>query len=312
MLYARSETDIDDRSGVKHTHGELLAKFTGQLQEDDLQYFRKWDRLIDLEAHASTGNTASVWLVDSQTREATTGETISSLVYKRTTRSPEGSGVLLHFMRDRSSSLHQANLDRLAIGIGSHVVISTDGNIFDDSQSDPKLEYMSTQRKRKKFRQRMNVVRGFLKVATTTEIIIAASQEDLDRLEDLQDRYTKFSIGDDGDADSHLLFRVDKDNSAVGIGTLRQNLINLFTADAQKGKEEPTPLDVAIQRRLPRLRNFIVRLAPPSFLTIDDSDLFQQPMGPPIPGCDPRLLFQEFQSLNQDQQDAVRKVCYHR
>jgi DNA replication factor Dna2 len=310
MLYARSETDIDDIAGVKHTHGELLAKFTGQLHEDDLHYFRKWDRLIDLEAHASVGNTASVWLVDSQTREMSTGETISSLVFKGTTRSSEGSGVLLRFTRGTSSH-NQANFDRIAIGMGSHVVVSTDGNIFDDSQSDPKMEYMNTQRERKKFRHRMNVVRGFLKGATTTDIVISASHEDLDRIQDLQDRYSKFSLDDngDGDAGSQLLFRVDKDNSAVGVGTLRQNLINLFTADSQRGKEEPTPLNVATQRRLPRLRNFIVRLEPPTFQTVDDAALFQQPMGPPIPGCDPRLLSEEFQSLNKDQQDAVRKVC---
>jgi DNA replication factor Dna2 len=304
MLYARSETEVDDRSGVRQSHGELLAKFTGMLVGDDLEYFRKWDRLIDLDADATVGNAATAWLVDSHTRETTTGQAISSLVYSGPAPSPEGSGILLRFKR-ASLSPSQAKLDRLSIGIGSHVVVSTDGSIFDDSQSDPKLEYLNTQRERKKFRQRMNVVRGFLKVATSDEIFVSANREDLDRLQDIQGRFSKLSI-DDGN--SPLLFRVDKDDSAVGIGTLRQNLINMFTADARKGSnEDPTPLEVAVRRRLPRLRNFVVRLEPPSFRTISDATLFQA-IGPPIPGCDPQMLSQEFHALNSDQQDAVRKV----
>jgi hypothetical protein len=310
MLYARSETEVDDRPGVRRTHGKLLAQFTGQLQGDDLEYFRKWDRLIDLEAHATVGNTATAWLVDSHIREKTSGETISSLVYKGTSSSPEGSGVLLHFTRG-PLPLSQTMLDRLSIGIGSHVVVSTDGTIFDDSQSDPKFQYLNTQRERKKFRQRMNVVRGFLKVATAAEVVLSANQEDLDRIQDIHDRFSKLSLDDEGEGDSPLLFRVDKENSAVGIGTLRQNLINLFTADARKSDEDSTPWEVATQRRMPRLRNFVVRLEPPSFRKINDSTLFQS-KGPPIPGCDPQILSQEFQSLNQDQQEAVRKVCWPR
>jgi hypothetical protein len=304
MLYANSETEKSDLTGVRKSHGELMTKFTGQLLPGDLDYFRKWDRLIDMEAHASVGNIATAWLVDSQSREKATGESISSLVYDGASPSQEGSGVLLRFRR-ATDFCSQVKLSSLSIGKGSHVVISTDGNAFDDSQSDPKLEYMNTQRERKKFRHHMNVIRGYLQEARSDEVVISAKREDLDRVRHMCSRYKKFS-NDDGQ--SALMFRVDKDNSAVGIGTLRQNLINLFTADhARSSKEELSKLDVARQRRLPRLRDSIVRLEVPSFGSTDDSLLFRA-AGPRIPGCDLQDLSKEFQTLNQDQQSAVRKV----
>lgn len=303
MLYARSETEVQDPTGVKMSHSSLLTKYTGQLQQEDLEYFRKWDRLVDLEAHATVGNTALAWLRDSQTREKVTGETISSLVYEGPSLSSKNaSGVLLRFKRS-PLSLSQSNLDGLSIGIGAHVVVSTDGSIFDDSQSDPKLEYMNTQREQKKFRQRMNIVRGFFEEASASEVLISAKHEDLDQIQNICDRFSQHS------GNSEILFRVDKDNSAVGIGTLRQNLINLFTGDHSKnGKEDATPFEVAKQIRFPRLRDFIVRLRPPCFRDFDDTFLFRE-MGPRLPGCDPSVLAAEFLALNKDQQDAVRKVC---
>lgn len=304
MLYANSETEAKDLSGVRKSHGELMAKFTGQLLPGDLDYFRKWDRLIDMEAHASVGNIATAWLVDSQKREKATGESLSSLVYDGASPSQEGSGVLLRFRRS-SDFLNQTKLESISIGKGSQVVISTDGNAFDDSQSDPKLEYTNTQREQKKFRHHMNVIRGYLEEAKADEVVVSAKREDLDRVRHMCSRYKKFS---NGAGQAALMFRVDKDNSAVGIGTLRQNLINLFTADyARNSKEVLSKMDVAMQRRLPRLRDFIVRLAPPSFGQRDDALLFRAG-GPTIPGCDLQDLAQEFERLNQDQQGAVRKV----
>ena len=302
MLYAYSETEVKDLPSVRKSHGELMAKFTGQLLRGDLDYFRKWDRLIDLEAHATGGNVAPAWLVDSQIREKATGESISSLVYDGVSPNVDGSGVLLRFRR---AANFQVKLDSLSIAKGSHVLISTDGNAFDDSQSDPKLEYINTQRERKKFRHHMNVIRGFMEEARSDKLIVSAKREDLDRIRDMCNRYKKNSNDDDQSA---LMFRVDKDNSAVGIGTLRQNLINLFTADrALNCISELSKLDIARQHRLPRLRNFIVRLEAPSFGPSDDSALFSS-AGPKIPGCDLEVLSKEFYSLNHDQQSAVRKV----
>ena len=187
------------------SHRELLKKFTACLQRDDIEYFRKWDRLIDLEAHATVGNIATAWLVDSSEREKKTGETISSLVYDGASPSVQGSGALLRFRRS-ATSISDNNLDTLSIGKGSHVVISTDGCVFDDSQSDPKLEYMNTQSERKKFRHHMHIVRGFLEEATANDVVVSAQREDLDRIREMCSRFKKQPGGDAG---AFLTFRLD-------------------------------------------------------------------------------------------------------
>ncbi len=304
MLYARSEIEISGNTGVRRSHVALLNKFTGQLKPGDLDYFRKWDRLIDMEAHATQDYIATAWLLNSREREMITGETISSLLYDGASPSSDGSGALLRFRR-AASSFNQTQLDSLSIGKGSHVIISTDGSVFEDSQSDPKLEYINTQRERKKFRHQMCVVQGFLEEASADEVIISAKRDDLDRVRGMCNRFKKFS--GDG-AESALTFRVDKDNSAIGIGTLRQNLINLFTSDhARNSNQELTQLETSRQRRLPRLRDFIVRLDPPSFGPFDDRTIFRA-VGPSIPGCKLEALSDEFHKLNGDQKDAIRKV----
>ena len=71
MLYAASE---NESSTVRDSHKNLMSKFTGHLKEDEIAYFRKWDRLIDLEAHASNRNVATSWLKDSQRLEKEKGE----------------------------------------------------------------------------------------------------------------------------------------------------------------------------------------------------------------------------------------------
>jgi hypothetical protein len=105
-----------------------------------------------------------------------------------------------------------------------------------------------------------------------------------------------------------LFFRVDKDNSSVGIGTLRQNLINFFTADfIRREGEELSQTAIAKQRRIPWLRDVVIRLKPPSFDSRTPASFFNGP-GPNIPGCDLQNLSSEFADLNPDQQKAVEKV----
>lgn len=65
-------------AGVPHlsglyssTHGKLIRHFTDHLTPSDLKYFRKWDRLIDLERHATKYEVAKKsWLFDSHEMES--------------------------------------------------------------------------------------------------------------------------------------------------------------------------------------------------------------------------------------------------
>lgn len=305
MLYAASETEKIDRTGVKKTHGELMSKFAGRLSHEDLAFFRKWDRLIDLEAHASVSSIATAWLQESEHREIHSGETVSNLTFVGVHQNTSGSRVLLRFKRSTPEVFGEEKKDSLAISKGSHVVVSTDGSSFADSQSDPQIEYMNTQRQRKKFRHHMNVVRGYLEVMDGDDILISGKLEDQDRIENIVRKYNQRS---DSTNDCNLKFRIDKDNAAVGVGTLRQNLINLFTGDYSRGeKEEPSQIEIARQRLLPRLRKIIVEMKPPTFQRMDDIEMFSQKHS--SPGCLPMMLRNEFRDLNEDQQNAVRKVC---
>ena len=293
MLYAATVTDRSDPSwSIRTSHSELMSKFTGHLIEEDIKYFRDWDRLIDLEAHAMNNNLAVPWLTESQTREKETGESVSSLVYDR----PEplqGSRVLMVFRRSEKSH-NQSSLDSLSLSRGCHVVISTDGTSFDGSQSDPKG-------RRRRSRHRMHIVRGIMEQSDKAQLFISARREDLERIRDLVGRHQKLSASD-------LLFRVDKDKSPVGIGTLRQNLITFFTADYKRSEgEELSQTAKSQQRRLPWLRDVVVRLRTPSFDDKTSESLFRGG-GPNIPGCNLQVLSNEFAKLNPDQQKAVEKV----
>ena len=87
MMYASSDKHkITTSTSVtatpaKNKHGKLLDHFTGHLQGAELEYFRNWDRLIDLEKHASAKDVISrAWLFGSAEKEMRDGKCISSLV----------------------------------------------------------------------------------------------------------------------------------------------------------------------------------------------------------------------------------------
>ena len=84
-------------------------------------------------------------------------------------------------------------------------------------------------------------------------------------------------------------------------------MINLFTADFARKDEEQSLSVTAKQRRLPWLRDVIVRLQKPSFQDISGTSLFHS-NNIEIPGCHATTLSLEFEALNPDQKLAVQKV----
>jgi hypothetical protein len=307
MLYAAIEHDAaDPTSAVRQSHNELLSKFTGQLKDDDLAYFRDWDRLVDLEADAGKSSVATPWLVDSCDREKEKGESVSALVYDRGEPS-DGSRLLIAFRRSAQSQL-KAPLNSLSLSKGCRVIVSTDGTSLDSSQSESTAPNSKLHRTRSKFKHQMHVIRGTLERVDADGLFVSAGRDDLDRVRGLVARHRNLSENSSDSGSSQLLFRMDKDNSSVGIGTLRQNLINLFTADyARKEGEELSKTDLAKRRLLPWLRDVVVRLQPPSFDAKPQESFFNCPSSC-IPGCDMRQLSSEFSHLNSDQQNAVSKV----
>lgn len=296
MLYAASE---NESSTVRDSHKDLMSKFTGHLKEDEIAYFRKWDRLIDLEAHASNRNVATSWLRDSQRLEKEKGEVASSLIYER----PEplqGSRILIVFRRDpQTESI--SSLESLSFQRGCHVIVSTDGTSLSTSEEVNFPEPSGPTKRRLILRHQMHIARGSFERIENDAMFVSAKREDLERIRDMVERHLKLH-------GKTLHFRVDRENSSVGVGTLRQNIFNFFTADFSRSEgEELSQTEIAKQRRLPWLRDIIIRLKPPTFGSKKVESLFLGP-GPKVPGCDLETLSFEFNKLNSSQKKAVEKV----
>lgn len=155
MMYAAADASFTAPSS-KDKHERLRQHYTRHLQGADLEYFRKWDRLIDLEKEASVKDSISKsWMFGSSEKEAADANCISSLVIDSTTLSAanfEGSAgdgdKIVRFLRSDDSAL-RTPLTNLNIDEGSYVILSEDGTSFV-----PKTRVAS--------RRRLHILRGQL------------------------------------------------------------------------------------------------------------------------------------------------------
>lgn len=295
MMYAAASHNTIRVTGQDESHRDLLRHFTGHLLDKEFEYFIKWDRLIDLEADASSSLIARSWLRESSELENEVSACISLLIFDPAASSPEGVideswFASIGFKRFSLSPI-QTPLSDVGFELGCRVVLGT------DSQSvKPSTPYIRNVR----VRHQMHIVRGTVHKVTETHIHILASRDDLTRIEKFANCTTATS--------TMTTFRMDKENLPTGISTLRQNLVNLFTADK---KSQDTPGSQVEQTRLSWLRDVLIRLRRPTF----DRSLVQYMFAPvtgnatePVPGCDLINLRSEFSNLNKDQQAAVEQV----
>jgi DNA replication ATP-dependent helicase Dna2 len=306
MLYAATESDPSSPNwSVRSTHQEIFDRFTGHLGTDDIDFFQEWDRLIDLEADASSRSVALSWLTMSKQREQQKGETISSLVYDGPKPAGEGKAIMIFRRSSSGSSVLPTTLDSLSFSRGDQVVIGTDATSFGDTGQQKQHRNNRSNTIPKRFRHRMHIVRGTVERLRGDSILIAAGREDLERIRDMVQRYRKEF---QNSSNPQLLFRVDKDKASIGVGTLRQNMLNFLTADSPSKMGETTSPDAALKQiRLPRLRDIVIRLKPPQVDCHPRDSFFKDPVFQ-IPGCDMVCLSEEFKKLNSDQQNAVEMV----
>jgi hypothetical protein len=295
MMYLAALHNSMKVTGQDVSHRDLRNHFTSHLVEEEYEYFTKWDRLIDLEADASSSSIALTWLQESKDVENEYSTCVSALIYDATESSPhavfdESWFAMIAFQRSRTSPL-QTSLSEVGFEPGCRVVISTDSTTIQattkaHSEISPRL------------RPQMHIVRGTISKATESHLYILASRDDLKRIGNVMKNSPTET----------MTFRIDKEYFPTGITTLRQNLVNLFTADKK-------PIDVpgsqVEQSRLSWLRDILIRLRYPSF----DRSLIKSMFTPakdiiiePVPGCDLMDLFFEFATLNRDQQAAVEQV----
>lgn len=298
--------------GVQHSHGELLQQYTGHLTPEEVTFFRDWDRLIDLEADATTHSTATAWLQDSAQREKESGESVSSLVFDGAEPSPNGdaSYILIGFRRSLESAV-QTPLSNLGLAPGSYLIISTDATSFHASASSDASGRNPSSRlsSKRRFRHQMHIVRGTIDKIEADRLLVRASRDDLERIRGLAMRYKETDETSVGLRRTDLLFRIDKDRFSTGMSTLRQNLINFMTGGtALEGSKEPTEEQTRMQQRLSWLRDVIVRLSSPVFIEYCPSMFTTSTSTPQLPGCDLESLAFEYAELNPDQRAAVEKV----
>ena len=318
-------------NGAILTHGKLIHHFTGHLNGPDLDYFRKWDRLIDLERHASTTEAAKSWLFDSSEKEANDGKCIGGLLLDEAVLSaaidePKGSSseeeAVVRFSRSNESGTRTPLLN-LNFETGSYVIISTDDTLF-TSQTQSIDQGDIKGRAQRTFRHKMHLLRGSVNRVMENSIDITIPQKDVARIKRLlpsgHSSNTLMRQRSGIHSNESLKFRLDRDELNNGTGLLLQNLCNFFTLDIPpfsaesfgqsqvKTKQLTMNTDYSARRR--RMNSFIVQLSPPPrFTNITEESLFFCPsFSQGIPGCDEGSLKQDFDKLNLDQKGAVLKV----
>ncbi len=335
MMYASADMNSNIANSHSPTlsgnsgHKRLLDHFTGHLQAADLDYFCKWDMLIDIERHASSKNVLTSWLYDSDKKETKDGKCISSLMLAEFVT--EGGGVivdidsgeeeedtLIRFVRSNDAT-HTTPLSNLNFEVGSHAIISEDGtSLASKSEKDQKIGVA---------RHEMHILRGAVVRIGQHEIDIAVPSKDIARFKRLvkwrddttpKNPATSQRNGEHSNINIVVKkFRLDKDDYFGLFGLLLQNLVNFFTLDIPPFSAESfgTPVktksltaDTDMSDRRRRLNSCIVQLKPaPRFLNISVDSIFCVKSGLQ-PGCDQNILRRDFDRLNSDQKEAVLKV----
>ena len=247
MMYASASRHAMRIVGPDKSHRDLLQHFTGHLVADEYEYFIKWDRLIGLEADASSSLITRSWLRESNELENESSTCISSLMFDSTVSSPdavfdESWFASIGFKRFSLSPINTP-LSDIGFEPGCRVVIGTDSQSV--KQSTPIVL-------NHRVRHQMHLVRGSVHKVTDTHVHVLASRDDLNRIENFVNAASLETT----------TFRMDKENLSTGITTLRQNLVNLFTADK---KSQDTPGSQVEQSRLSWLRDVLIRLRRPTF-----------------------------------------------
>jgi len=207
MMYASSSNDIQPG------HHRLSRHFTSHLNEHDLDYFRKWDMLINLERQASlTENALKSWLVESREKESD-GNCVSSLSLDNSSLMAQisSSNVLsnedratLHFFRTLDTDTVRP-IGTLSVERGSYVLLSTDTTLLASS----KRGHLN----------KMHILKGYVVEMGEQSIDVSVSKRDIVHVKRLHDLYPNMQ----------LQFRLDKDEFSGGFGLLYQNLVNFLT-----------------------------------------------------------------------------------
>ncbi|KAL2634060.1 hypothetical protein R1flu_005539 [Riccia fluitans] len=240
--------------------GELFEKSTNHITTADVQFFLKWDRLIDLESRDLLMSHREIWRMPSKKREEL-GRCISSLVLSESLNSSgdlkDSSGSYFYSFRRAGASSDTSNtvnictpsisLQERPFSCGDYVLLSTESG--------------------------QTAVAGGIVASLNGDSIVVRLSHRLHNPVHFKDKK--------GSTTHQGLWRIDKDESASIMATMRFNLLQLFV---KCNGDEP-------RRRL------IVGLEAPKFDNLLDLD------------TDPGLLYvRSAPSLNEGQRYAINKI----
>ncbi|GAA5950222.1 hypothetical protein JCM21900_003514 [Sporobolomyces salmonicolor] len=228
----------------------IYEEKTGHLTEEHAEFFKKWEKLISFEEQELVRFKKEIWTMEAEER-AQVGRCFGGMVIDDSHVRDEASSAKIHrfiyrlrrqdALASQPSPTERATHSLLggALSVNDPVVVSLE---------DPRV---------------LALARGFILALTPHDVIVG-----------LDHSLTSYPQTN-GTAVSSLIFRIDKDELAAGMGRIRDNLIQLFVT----GGDE-------------RRRRLVVDLEPPRF----DASL--------VSALD-RLIPS---SLNDDQKLALEKV----
>lgn len=309
LHHAAVENGTSDSSGLD----ELFTNKMSHLSESDLSYFKRWNRMIDLEQQHAEKNLRALWLQVGWKREQDLGNNtcIASLklVSDEPTFSERGVSRMLRFQRDlrrSAQSVAQRSLPMLSL---LELGFRADDRIILSAESlDGKKLLVHVARGK---------VLGLDRSSITLEIHQAIPSIVMSG---------KSTVGKD------FTWRLDKNAIMTGLSRAKENLVRLFIGPPPEIVKVGTNPDgrPEIKALLPaessdgnpksnsgdtRRRNLIVHLTRPRFKSCRVSDLVMQRCkafehSPDYANVNKngRTLLDEFFRLNIDQQRAVQKV----
>ncbi|GAA5899795.1 bifunctional ATP-dependent DNA helicase/ssDNA endodeoxyribonuclease DNA2 [Sporobolomyces salmoneus] len=250
MVYRRTvEAETAISEDEENPLQVLFDEKTGHLNEVHAKFFSKWEELIRLEEREMLKYRKEIWTMTANEREET-GRCLANMKVDSTYIRPKSQADKIHRFVYR---LRRADFDAALSGTqSSQSRRTTFGGAL--SMNDPvvvSLENPSV----------LAIARGFLLSLEPDSVIIG-----LDRsLTDIPRRNQQ--RGDD------LIFRIDKDELATGMGRIRDNLLQLFV---NGGDERRRKLIVDLET--PRFDGPVRARLIPSHLNSDQHDALKKVM----------------------------------
>ncbi len=330
MCYVRDVCSLYHKgweNGTEETAkmGPAFNEAIGHLSESHLEYYRKWDRLLDLEDSQLHRSSKMLWRVPASERQARGTCAANLLLTKKERQTNLNKNITFEYTFSRKKE----DLTPTQNSTSSNSAFG-----YSPSRQNDFSEYYN-KRLENTFSQGDKVVisvdsshvalgRAVVVSVTRDRIMISskiplAIPSSLKRVLNTQNNIRNNNIGDDNG--EQILWCLDRDVYESGMKSARQNIRRMLIGPSpiskyQKKKLEKEPKQLALREeitnRTRRLRELIVDGKRPEFMHNWKQTFQLQNMsnwavpGQSVAGCETRGLVDNFNIMNDDQSEALR------